>query len=206
MNKIILSAIVAITPLLGQIDETWHVYKVSRSLVSGSTFTIEQDFRHQEGSLYYMHGDLGVAFLRGQKIKLSLNYRQVFEKHANKWKPEYRPHINISSSKKIAGLLTSARSRFEYRIKETKKSVRNRDLLTIKSGRTFSGYRLVPYLADEIFYDLTEQEFNRNRFYVGIESKRFAVIKPAIYYLYQTSLSADQWNGIHIIGLKIALK
>jgi len=55
----------------------------------------------------------------------------------------------------------------EYRVKEDSRSYRNRNLLTLKLDRQFTPWNLSPYLADEVFYDLTESLLARNRFYIA---------------------------------------
>jgi len=206
LKKLVIPALLTALPLWGQLDETWHAYRASHVSKSGVTVIFDQDFRHAEGSLYYVHNELGISFPWHHGMKLSVNYRQVFTRSGAGWTPEFRPHFNVSTTKKYTSFTTSARARFEYRNKNNQTSIRNRDLIKIKPNRTFTPLQLTPYLADETFYDMTNQEFNRNRFYIGVESKWFPGMKPAIYYLYQTSLQSGEWTGIHIAGIKISLK
>ncbi|NOZ03050.1 MAG: hypothetical protein GXO92_00370 [FCB group bacterium] len=77
-------------------------------------------------------------------------------------------------------------------------------MVTVKSGNSFSSWKLVPYLADEIFYDLEEKELNKNRFYLGVESRKIGFVKPAIYLMRQSSLKNDKWTYFDVLGVKFS--
>lgn len=205
MKKTIIILILCIPSLFGQIQEIRHDYKLTRPLSSKMSYSYNQDFRHLAGDLYYVHGDIAFNIPLSQSLKISLNYRQIYEASANEWKPEYRPHANLKVSTATSLFSFSARARIEYRIKNEKRTFRNREIFTLKSRQSFSSYKLTPYVADEIFYDMTGKELNKNRFYVGLEIKRFSRLRPTIYYLLESKLKSDQWIGINVIGLRFAI-
>jgi len=206
LNKLFIPALLTALPLWGQLNETWHAYRASHAFKTGVTVILDQDFRHATGALYYVHNELGISFPWHHGMKLSINYRQVFTRSDETWTPEFRPHFNVSTTKTYTSFTSSARARLEYRIKNNQTAIRNRDLVIIKTNHTFTPLQLVPYMADETFYDITSQEFNQNRFYAGVMINRFTRVKPTFYYLYQVSLKSGEWNGIHIAGIKISLK
>ena len=82
--------------------------------------------------------------------------------------------------------------------------IRNRDMVSIKIGKGFTPLKLVPYIADEIFYDMEESELNRNRLSVGIEIKCFQFVKTAVYFLQQNDLKNDDWESTNVVGMKFS--
>jgi hypothetical protein len=103
----------------------------------------------------------------------------------------------------LGALAISARSRLEYRIKQDKDPVfRNRDMVTIKFGQGFTALNIVPYIADEIFYDLENKKLNRNRAYVGITIKSVPYLSPTVYLMNQSDFKEKRWNSFLILGFK----
>jgi hypothetical protein len=103
----------------------------------------------------------------------------------------------------LGALAISARSRLEYRIKQDKDPVfRNRDMVTIKFGQGFTALNIVPYIADEIFYDLENKKLNRNRAYVGITIKSVPYLSPTVYLMKQSDFKEHRWNSFLILGFK----
>lgn len=193
--------------LLGEQPDLWQAAKVSKPLNDKYTLSMEGDLRSQNmgEELKYFHGDAGISFPLVSKLKLSVNFREVFEWKGDSWVQEHRPHGTISTKFDFGLLGVSARSRFEYRMKQDKDPViRNRDMVSIKIGKGFTPLKLVPYIADEIFYDMEESELNRNRLSVGIEIKCFQFVKTAVYFLQQNDLKNDDWESTNVVGMKFS--
>jgi len=188
-------------------NQFWHAEKFQKKINEKTSLSLEQDFRsfNMGEQLKYYHGDIGISFPLIANFKLSVNFREVFEWKGDTWKQEHRPHGTVSTKMKFGPLGVSARSRFEYRMKQDKDPViRNRDLVSIKFGKGFTPLKLVPYIADEIFYDLEESELNRNRFYVGCEIKSISFMKTAIYFLQQNDLKNEAWEVTNVVGMKFS--
>lgn len=193
--------------LIAEQPELWQAAKVSKHLNDTYTLSVESDFRsfNMGEQLKYYHGDIGISFPLIANVKLSINFREVFELKNETWKQEHRPHGTLSTKMKLGKLDISARTRFEYRMKQDKNPViRNREMITVKFGKGFTLLKLVPYAADEIFYDFEESELNRNRFYVGFEIKSISFMKAIVYYLQQNDLKDDEWKPTNIVGMKFS--
>lgn len=193
--------------LIADQPELWQAAKISKPLNETVTYSIEGDFRsfNMGEKLKYYHGDIGLSFPLIANFKLSLNIRKVFELKDDAWKQEHRPHGTLSTKMKFGSLGVSARSRFEYRMKQDKDPViRNRDMVSIKLGNGFSPLKLIPYVADEIFYDMEERELNRNRFFVGVEFKCISFMKTAVYFLQQNDLKNGEWEPTNVAGMKFS--
>lgn len=140
-------------------------------------------------------------------LDLGLNYRQVFEKDGKrKWRRENRPHFNITFKVKLFDLDVSNRSRFEYRDRENKEDLwRYRNKITVKLPFELTGLKLKPYLADEVFVTLNDDNVDRNRFYSGFSLNLSKNIKANIFYLWQSSRSGSQWKDINVLGTGLTI-
>jgi len=194
--------------LFAELPELWQAAKISKPINDTYTLSMEGDFRsfNLGEQLKYYHGDMGISFPLISNFKVSVNIREVFEWKGDIWKQEHRPHGTISTKMKLGLFGVSARARLEYRIKQDKDPVfRNRDMVSIKFGNGFTPLELVPYVADEIFYDMEESELNRNRFYVGCEIKSISMMKVIIYHLIQDDWKNNGWEQTYIVGMKFSL-
>jgi len=174
------------------IDKDWKV-------------TFEEEFRLGDdgGHLYYQHSDLGLVYKSfADWIDLGVNYRGVFEKDSNgKWRQENRPHLNVTLKGKLFGFDLSDRSRLEYRDRENKKDVwRYRNKVTVKLPLELTKLKLQPYLADEVFINLDEEGYNRNRLYSGVSFKLSKNLTGNVFYLWQSSKSGGGWKDLNVIG------
>lgn len=188
-------------------QQFWHAEKLALTLNEKHRLTLEQDFRsgNQDADLYYVHSDFGIQHKMSPVLAWSLHFREVFVDGSEGWFPEHRPYGQFVVKLPFGPFSTSTRARFEYRILPDERKVRNRDMITIKLRRSYTPLKLVPYMADEIFYSLKDQKLNRNRFYIGFAVKKFSRGTPVFYYMYQSSLKNGQWTGINVWGIKIGL-
>ena len=180
----------------------WHAEKFNRKISDKLSIALEQDLR-SESSLYYVHSDFGFKYKIGTRWAFNINFREVFENKKGVWVSEHRPHGTVSTNRNFGALNVSARSRIEYRIKQDKDPVfRNRDMVTIKFGQGFTALKIIPYIADEIFYDFENKKLNRNRAYVGITIKSVPYLSPTVYLMNQSDFKENKWNSFLILGFK----
>jgi hypothetical protein len=185
--------------------EYWATARTSFNINKDWECTFEEELRFKDGGgeLYYHHSDLGFVYKSlADWIDLGVNFRKVYSKDSKgKWTQEDRPHLNATLKGKVFGLDVSDRSRLEYRDRENEKDVwRYRNKVTVKLPVELTGLKLQPYVAEEVFINLDEEGFNRNRLYSGFSVNVSKKVKGDIYYLWQTSKSDGKWNDINVIG------
>jgi len=172
----------------------------------------EEEFRFGDdaGELYYHHSDLGFVYgSLAEWIDLGFNYRQVFERtdSAGEWKQENRPHLNVTLKGQLFGFGVSDRSRFEYRDREDKDDLwRYRNKFTIKVPLELTELKLKPYLADEVFVPLNDDNITRNRFYSGVSFKVLENMTGEVFYLCQSSRSSGDWKDANIFGTRLKFR
>jgi len=187
-------------------SQFWHAEKITQSFSDKLSLTFEDDFRSESfgENNYYFHGDVGLKYKLSSAIFINANFREVFENKSSGWVQEHRPHGTVSMKKKIGLISTTGRIRMEYRIKDSGSSFRNRNMVSVDLGSGWTSLKVIPYFADEMFYDLSSNEINRNRFYIGCKIKNLTRFKPTIYFMQQRSLKNNEWDTIGVLGIKIS--
>ncbi len=187
-------------------SQFWHAEKITQSFSDKLSLTFEDDFRSESfgENNYYFHGDVGLKYKLSSAIFFNANFREVFENKSSGWVQEHRPHGTVSMKKKIGLISTTGRIRMEYRIKDSGSSFRNRNMVSVDLGSGWTSLKVIPYFADEMFYDLSSNEINRNRFYIGCKIKNLTRFKPTIYFMQQRSLKNNEWDTIGVLGIKIS--
>ena len=187
-------------------SQFWHAEKITQSFSDKLSLTFEDDFRSESfgENNYYFHGDVSLKYKLSSAIFFNANFREVFEKKSSGWVQEHRPHGTVSMKKKFGLISTTGRIRMEYRIKDSGSTFRNRNMLTLDFGNGWTSMNLVPYMADELFYNLADKEINRNRFYLGVKVKKLSVYKPTLYFMQQRSLKNNKWESFGVFGIKIS--
>jgi hypothetical protein len=183
----------------------WSTGGVSFDIDKDWRFTFKEEFRLKEsgGQLYYHHSEAGFLYKSlSDWIDLGLNYRQAFEKDSEgEWRQENQPSLSVTLKSKLFGFDLSDRSRLEYRDREIKKDIwRYRNKLTIRLPLEFTGLKLKPYLADEVFINLDEEGYNNNRLYVGVSFELSKNLTGDVFYLWQSSRSGGGRKDINVLG------
>ncbi|UCE98711.1 MAG: DUF2490 domain-containing protein [Planctomycetota bacterium] len=171
-------------------------------------FNFEEEFRlgDDAGELSYHHFEPGFVY-RGfaDCLDFGFNYRQAYQKDSRgKWSEEHQPNVYFTLRGKFFGLDMSDRSRLEYRDRENNKDVwRYRNKLTLKLPLEFTELKLKPYVADEVFVTVSDDNIDRNRLYGGVSVEFSENIKGDVYYLWQSSRTSGKWTGINVVGTSL---
>lgn len=204
--------LIQLTPDVSAYDDSdwqyWNTESMEGNISEKWKVKLEEEFRFGDDAreFYYQHSDLGLSYNCCEWFRLGLNYRQVYEKKEGDWKEENRPHINGTLKWGWKDFKFTDRSRLEYRVREDKDdTLRYRNKMTIKFPFKWTKFDIQPYLADEIFIDFDQGELNRNRFYIGVDSKLMKHLKADVFYLWQSSKSGDSWVDYNVVGTKLKI-
>lgn len=63
----------------------------------------------------------------------------------------------------------------------------------------------IPYVADEVFYDLTAQSFNQNRALVGVSHAFSESIRLDLSYLLRSRLTGTGWDRDHALSISFSV-
>jgi len=184
----------------------WSSAKVSFDINNDWQCNFEEEFKFGDdaGELYYHHSDLGFVYKSfADWIDLGFNYRQVFERtdSEGEWTQENRPHLNVTLKGQLFGLNVSNRSRFEYRdVEDNEDHWRYRNKVTVKLPLELTELKLKPYLADEVFVPLNDDNITKNRVYAGVSFKVLENVTGEVFYCWLTGRTADGWKDINVLG------
>jgi len=189
-------------------SQTWNSIALSGNITKNLKLKIGEEYRHGDNmtTLYYQHTDFGFSYKVLPWLSTGVNYRNIYEVKHN-WMHEKRPQFNLAFTYKIANVKLKDRSRLEYRIRSKKDSVfRYRNAFTISYKIKFTAFSLSPYLADEIFYDIDENELNRNRIYAGFSISLYKHFSIRLSYVRQADKKNNIWYNKNAMALNLGYK
>ncbi len=135
-------------------------------------------------------------------LTLGFGYKQVFEKEGDDWQVENRPLVNITVRTKLSGWVLGSRSRLEYRIPDDEEEVwRYRNKVAVVPPWMLTGWKIQPYIADEVFISLDEEDFNQHRLYGGFFIPLHAKTHLELFYFWKLAEEPDNsWHDTNVVG------
>jgi len=107
----------------------------------------------------------------------------------------------------LFGLNVSDRTRFEYRDREDKDDLwRYRNKVTVKLPLELTELKLKPYLADEVFIPLNDDNITKNRIYAGVSFQLLENMTGEVFYLWQSSRTAGDWKDTNVLGTRLKFR
>ncbi len=186
----------------------WSTLDFKLNLNKDWETTYQEEFRFGDdvGEMVYHHSDLGFVYKSlADWIDIGINYREIqIRNSAGKWKRESRPHVNLTFKGKLFDLDVSDRSRLEFRDREEKTNLwRYRNKFTVKLPWELTELKLKPYIANEVFISLTDENFDQNRVSGGFSLNFSENVKGGIYYLLKSDRSGNDWTHINVLGTQL---
>lgn len=174
------------------------------------TLQLEQKLNRDLGNYYYYHFQPGFVYQLNEFLDFGLSYCYIEEEEerdgGDLWEDENRLVIDPVLKWKAVGFSLDNRLRFEYRYFDLDKDKwRYRNRLRIKRKISLGGFEFSPFLSEEIFYDFNYDEFNQNRFDLGMEKKINEDIALNLYYRIQSQRRGRDWGETNIIGLNFKI-
>ena len=188
--------------------ESWNQIGACAEINKNWEFEFETELKYgDDASQLYCHNiDFGFVYTGlADWIDLGLMYKREYETDdEGRWRPENRPHLNLTLKGSIVGFDVSNRSRFEYRDLDVEEDFwRYRNMVKVKFPSKFTRFGLQPYLAEEPFIDMRDGKFNKNRLYAGVYCTLTRGIRGALFYLWEASKSGENWEDFNIVGINI---
>jgi hypothetical protein len=155
-------------------NQIWLDGSVSGKIVGNLSLKLTEQVRYkEEGDLYcYHHTDICTIYKLAQAWKLSAAFRHISTRSnaTSPWTNKEMYHVNL-----INKLVLLDRVDFQTRMRFSYTDADNTDYLAdvrpefcIMPSKGFTGWKLKPYLADEIMYNLNERHLYRNRVCTGL--------------------------------------
>ena len=136
-------------------------------------------------------------------LKTGLEYRHMDKRINGQWVPENRLSSVFVLSRRSSPWSFLARKRLEYRSRSKGYGREWRARSFIKVALVNKG--VSPYLSNELFYNLSKGDINRNKFKVGLDIPIVKELKTGVYYEYEAEKFSEDWEEINIIGTSLVL-
>ena len=184
----------------------WNTESIEKKVNDKLKIKVEEELR-MDGDmsvLYYEHTDLGVTYNVTKGLDLGLDYRQIYEKKAGRWKEENRPYGEVTLKEAWQNIEIADRNRLELRCGEgSSPKWRYRNKFSVFSPWKLTKFHIKPYAADEVFVDFYGDQLTRNRLYLGLKAKWLKQLKTDVFYLWELNKNKKKWPYNNVIGLKI---
>lgn len=152
---------------------------------------------------FYQSYEPSVTWKAAPWLDLGVAYEIIQNKKNDEWLDEQVPKVNLTIKGDAGPLQLSNRSRMEYRIREAATDEwRYRDRIRLQQAKGWTGWKLKPYVENELYFSVEEQSFNENRAAAGFGFEPKAWLKAELYYMVRSTLKDDLWTDSNIVGLK----
>ncbi len=190
--------------------EYWQTHSLKLKIDDDWTFGVSEEFRMgRSGSNPYLHNvDFSLAYSGlADWLDVSMNFKKEYERDSTgKFRGENRPHFNATLKGHVWDLALSNRSRLEYRNREHKEDLfRYRNKTTIKFPWKFTSLQLQPYVAEEFFINLGENNISQNRIFAGFGFKVCENLDMGVFYMFKQSKISGGWRDTNVIGTEFKL-
>jgi len=159
-------------------------------------------FTDEARRLDHQMQDYGVVYSGlADWLDLDFTIKQKACKEGDDWDRETRPLLNVTIKSTLFGCSLSNRSRIAYRDFEDDDDVWwFRHKIAVKPPVTFTPLEIQPYVAEEIFIQLDDEDFNGNRVYGGLYIPLHEQIRLELFYAWHLSEEEDSWHDTNILG------
>lgn len=187
--------------------EYWQKQTVSVDINKDFTFTATQELRfgRHHGNPYLHNIELALVYKGfADWVDIGFNFRKEYKQDSTgRFRHENRPNLNITLKTKILDIDYSNRLRLEWRDHEIKEDVWcYRNLSKFKFPVKFTKYNLQPYVAEEFFMNLPEDNINENRLSAGFDYTLAENIKSSLYYMHKKKKGSSGWTDTNVIGIQ----
>ncbi len=167
------------------------------------------DYRNNKERLFRRHYDAGIGKKFGDNFDIAVKYRQIYLQENGHWfLNEERPQIQAVKKFKIENFVLETRFRHDFRIlkNDAKNSNRSRFRFRIVPEKYF--LHLKPFISNEFYYDIENENFSQNRFETGVFFKKFLYFTSSIAFRNDSSKIDEQgywnsWESDQILILRI---
>lgn len=202
----ILLTALPLTCLAGDDWELWTELKWKKKVspelsLQGGSYT---RFRRDLGEFYKQGGYVIFSAAAKPYLKVEPGYLYEFSERprSHDTVSEHRLLLNLIPHTRLGRLHLEDRSRIEFRringVEDWRYRNKPKIALSLWKG---SFWEAAPYLADEAFYGFRAGEWNRNRFFVGVEKRLTRRLSAELYVMVESNKTGSDWAEFHVLGL-----
>jgi len=157
---------------------------------------------------YYSYARVGLIYSPYEWLDLTPTYHHAYSRANNgKLSHEDRLFFDTTFKWKAMGLKFSDRNRMELRNFDIRPDhvFRYRNEFMISKVVDFMGTKVVPFISDEIWYDLTDHEADFNWATIGVSKKLTKNLIVSLFYRLESFKTGEDWSETNFIGTGIVL-
>lgn len=191
--------------------EYWQTTGISHDIDKDWTVHGEEEFRagRHNGNPYLHNVNVGFVYKGlAESVDIGLDFKKEYEKDSTgKFRQENRPHLNLIFSSTLLDIDASNRLRLEYRNREKKEDLfRLRNCTTLKFPVKVTKLHLQPFVSEEFFINLGEDNVSQNRLSLGFSGAPARNLKASIYYMWRTNKITGGWENTNVIGVGLGFR
>jgi hypothetical protein len=207
---IVLSVILLVSSAVAQTSTTnW----VAANLLKHTTFTLEEEFRQSgdRARSFYEHTDFQVKYAVNGWLDAFGSYRLIYQDkgHGYHTASMFVPGFMLKAPTTLLpakyGAL-SLRSRVELTLQDSqnKASYQDTEFLKYSLPWKWSRWQIQPFVGEELFFDCAKDlDFNRNRFYAGVDFVLSSRVKGSLFWYDQQDKGKRAWTSDNIIVAQV---
>ena len=195
--------------------QVWSTFQITKQL--GPEWEIfflpEVRMRENASELFYNEFRQGVRRHQSKNLTLGLNYLYARNQSSGKPLQEHTGELDVTPKIDLGPFVFSLRGRLARRALEGKPKsqwqIRFRPKLAYPiqvPGRTITSY-----IADDLYYDFTQDAWNQNRLFLGAivplgKSTEIKVNIELFYMLQSLRRARNIWSNNSILGTKLSVR
>jgi len=137
------------------------------------------------------------------RTSLGLGYRYEREKEEGEWATENRYWVHHSIKWPVVQCKMKLKSTFEFRDLVDEDEWRFRTKLTVERKLRLGWFAATPFVSEEPFYDLEQNEWNQNRVAGGLSFDLAEGVELSLYCLNKSKKSDDEWKSTNVVGTEM---
>ncbi|MBO8091760.1 MAG: DUF2490 domain-containing protein [Prosthecochloris sp.] len=198
LATVLLLNLLSVTALHADDTHSWNTINVQHSLTKQWLLHLGSDQKFVEDMTEHGIWTLfaGAYYKATGNLSLGFEVRHWEKKNAGDWTEENRFTPVVTYKETIKPFVLTFRERAEYRTRKGDDNWISRNYL--KLG--LAAQPVSPYIANELFYDLTAEKFSENRLSFGLDIGLSKKVKTGLYYMYKSNEKSGDWIGTNVFG------
>jgi hypothetical protein len=177
-------------------DQVWMTGTVKYKLNDPVSIKFARQVRWKNEDHYYSHTDLGIGYALNKGWSVGGAFRYIEKKNKRgAWQSCDGYLLDLVHKAKGRGLHVKSRLRLSYFDPNYNAdcSTDFRPRFDLSPANGFTEWKLKPYVADEVMFDVEEKNLYRNRLIVGLKAQPFKSLSLDIFVMQERTETGGDW-------------
>lgn len=189
-------------------DQVWLTGAVKYGLTEQVSIKVAEQIRFKDETFCYHHTDLGIGYEMNQNWTALAVIRTVEKKNtAGQWKRCDGTLLDLIHTAKRFGAELKSRMRLAYFDPryDADCSADLRPRFDLGPAKGFTRWKLKPYVADEIMFNIDDRNLYRNRVIAGLKAKPHAYLSMNLFIMDEQTETNGRWVENWNVGMAATL-